>query len=479
MKNLMAMVLLLSGLLSLAKGEGVFERFKGEEALTDKVVLIKVGENDLMNPRSFDFWKRILERANSEKARAVVFELHTPGGAAFPTVELITEEMRELDVPSFALVNNKAISAGAMIAMGTDHIYMVPNSLIGSAGIITMGGEMDEVTRAKAESVFDAYMQTVATDKGRNIKVIRAMMFRDEENARELGSVTVRKGALLTLTAAQAVEDIEGEPLLAKGIVKDLDALIEAEGLQDFEVVVPERSGFEKMAWTILFISPILIAVGMAAGYLEFQSPGFGVGGIVAIIAFTLFFFGNFVAGRLAGYEMLAIFVIGIALIAVEIFVLPSFGIAGLLGAGMVVISLLLSMVDLSDWDGFNTDAVDAPNLVEVLRVPIYSLFAGLVGGSVLIALLMRYVPELSFMKKLMVPATVGMGTGIIEKLESGERIGQAGSAETDLRPSGKAMIDGKIVDVVAEGEFVLKGERVRIIKEDGMGVVVKKVSIE
>lgn len=466
------MVFLLS---SLVYGESFFERFKGEEPLTDKVVVIKIGENDLMNPRSFDFWKRILAKANSEKARAVVFELHTPGGAAFPTVELITEEMRDLEVPSFALVDNKAISAGAMIAMGTDDIYMVPNSLIGSAGIITMGGEMDEVTRAKAESVFDAYMQTVARDKGRKIEVIRAMMFRDEENPRKLGSVTVRKGALLTLTAEQAIEDVDGQPLLAKGIVKDLNALISAEGLEEFEVVVPERSGFEKMAWMILFMSPILIAVGMAAGYLEFQSPGFGVGGIVAIIAFSLFFFGNFVAGRLAGYEMLAIFVIGIALIMVELFVLPSFGIAGLLGVGMVVISLLLSMVDVSDWEGFNTDAMDAPNLVEVLTVPIYSLFTGVLGGSLLIALMMRYLPELPVMKKLMMPATLGPGTGILDEVEAGERAGVTGTAITDLRPSGKAMIAGELVDVIAEGEFVMKGEVVRIIKEDGMGVLVKR----
>ena len=150
-----------------------------EESFAGKVVVIKVGENDLVNKHAFKFWRRVIERVNEEKAKAVLFDIDTPGGLAFDTAELIMVQMQKLEVPSYSFVNQKALSAGALVASGTDAIYMHPVSAIGAAALVSgNGAEIDEVMRAKIESAFDAFVRSVAKSKGHNADVLRAMMFR-------------------------------------------------------------------------------------------------------------------------------------------------------------------------------------------------------------------------------------------------------------------------------------------------------------
>ena len=133
-----------------------------EESFEGKVVIIKVGDEDLANKHAFKFWRRVIERVNDEKARAVVFEIDTPGGLAFDTAELIMVQMQKLEVPSYSFVNQKALSAGALVASGTDHIYMHPVSAIGAAALVAgNGAQIDEVMRSKIESAFDAFIRTV------------------------------------------------------------------------------------------------------------------------------------------------------------------------------------------------------------------------------------------------------------------------------------------------------------------------------
>ena len=201
----------------------------GEASYKGKVVVITVGEKDLINKQAFKFWRRVIKRVNEEEARAVLFDINTPGGLAFDTAELIMVDMQKIKVPSFAFVNPKALSAGALVAAGTDSIYMHPVSTIGAAAIVnSTGAEIPEIMRAKIESAFNAFVRAVSTSKGRNPDVIRAMMIADEYY--DFGEIQVEEGDLLSLTADEAVMDFEGKPLLAKGIVGSVEELLEKEG---------------------------------------------------------------------------------------------------------------------------------------------------------------------------------------------------------------------------------------------------------
>jgi len=143
-----------------------------EESFEGKVVIVQVGDKDLVNKHAFKFWRRVIERVNEEKAKAIIFDINTPGGLAFDTAELIMVQMQKLEVPSYAFVNQKALSAGALVASGTDCIYMHPVSAIGAAALVSgNGAEIDEVMRSKIESAFDAFVRTVADQRIReNLK---------------------------------------------------------------------------------------------------------------------------------------------------------------------------------------------------------------------------------------------------------------------------------------------------------------------
>jgi len=212
--------------------------------------------------------------------------------------------------------------------------------------------------------------------------------------------------------------------------------------------------------------------VGLAGGYFELKTPGFGFGGIVSIAAFSIFFFGNYLAGNLAGYELVAIFVLGLVLIAVEIFVIPGFGLPGIAGLLMVVGSLVFSMVDGVEWQKYQWGGTGVSELLTAMSGPALQLALGIFGSLLLLFLMMKYLPRLKVVNDRMLPGALAPGTG----MEKVERVGMTGVADSDLRPSGKVTIDGVMLEVMTEGEYVEKGDAVRIISEDGMGIVVKKV---
>jgi len=447
-----------------------------ESSFKGKVVIIKVGEKDLVNKQAFKFWRRVIKRVNEEEARAILFDIDTPGGLAFDTAELIMVDMQKIKVPSYAFVNQKALSAGALVAAGTDAIYMHPVSTIGAAAIVSgTGAEIPDIMRAKIESAFNAFVRAVSKSKGRNPDVIRAMMITDEYF--NFGEIQVEEGELLSLTADEAAMEFEGKPLLAKGIVGSIEELLEKEGLSDVEVISAEPTGMERFAYWAAAFSGILILVGVGGAYLEMKTPGFGLGGGISLLAFALFFFGNYAAGNMAGYGLMLLFVLGVILVAVELFIMPGMIIPGLLGGFLVIGTLFMAMIDGFAFEDNDILGWDAEGALDFINRPALNLSFGLLGGTVLMLLMMRFLPDMPLFNRMVMSKELAGGdsTGLDSVSGgTGEHIGLRGVTLTGLRPAGKGDFNGRILDVTAMSGYIEAGKQVVVISEDGVRILVE-----
>ena len=443
----------------------------------DKVVVIKVGEKDLVNKQAFKFWRRVIKRVNEEEARALVFDIDTPGGLAFDTAELIMVDMQKIKVPSYAFVNQKALSAGALVAAGTDAIYMHPVSTIGAAAIVSgNGAEIPDIMRAKIESAFNAFVRAVSKSKGRNPDVIRAMMITDEYY--DFGEIQVEEGELLSLTADEAVMEFQGKPLLAKGIVESIDDLLEREGLAGVEVVSAEPTGMEKLAYWVAAFSGILILVGIGGAYLEMKTPGFGMGGGISLLAFSLFFFGNYAAGNMAGYGLMLLFLLGVILVVFELFILPGMIVPGVIGGILVLGTLFFAMVDGFAFEDNTVRGWDAAGALDFINQPALNLAVGLLGSTVLMMLMMRYLPNAPLFNRLVMSKVLASGdsTGLDSVSGgTGEHVGLRGVSTTDLRPAGKGDFNGRVLDVTAANGFIAEGKHIVVSSEDGLRILVNE----
>lgn len=448
-----------------------------KESMRDKIVVIPVGEDSLSNSQSFGFITRILRKAQEEKAKAIIFDLNTPGGLAWETSELMMKELEPINIPTYAFVNPKAMSAGALISAACDTIYMTPVSSIGAAGIIDGSGEkMDPVLRKKIESAFSAFTRSVVEEKGHDAELIRAMMIPSDKE-RQFGQITLPKDELLTLTGKEAASPgKDGKPLLAKGLVPDIPGLLAAEKITA-PIITATPTGFERIALWIAWASPALILIGMAAFYFEMKTPGFGIGGIIAIAAFALFFFGNNIAGNLAGYEMVAVFFVGVVLVIVEIFVVPGIMIPGIIGAILILVALFGGMVSVSDLERIvSTGDWSAANLAEISVIPLSKLALGLAGGSIAIMLLMRYLPDMPLFRKISNATISGGAAGEAVGTPGTLVKGSIGTTVTELKPNGKALFDGILYEVSSAEGILDKGTRVIVHEKRAFDILVNKL---
>lgn len=446
-----------------------------ETSFAGKVVVIKVGEKDLVNKQAFKFWRRALKRANAEGAKAVVFDLNTPGGLAFDTARLMMNDMQDITMPSYAFVNREASSAGALIAAATDEIYMYPGSTIGSAELVAGGGgEIPDGMKRKLNSFFDATVRSIVRRKGRNPDVIRAMMFEDEFF--DFGDVQVEQGKLLNLTETEAISIFEGKPLLAKGLAKNIEEILANEGLEGVEVVEAVPSGMEKFAYTIAGLSGVLILIGIGGAYLEMKTPGFGLGGGISLLAFGVFFFGNYAAGNMAGYGLMALFLLGVILVIVELFLLPGLLVPGIIGGILILVSLFVAMIDELAYEDRQLEGWSSDGIFELIDGPAMNLAIGLFGSAALAMLMMRYLPSIPLFNRLVMSKELESGDSLTEAGGDSPRIGLTGEAMTDLRPAGKGMFDGEVLDVTAANGFISEGARIKVQSEDGLRVMVEEV---
>jgi membrane-bound serine protease (ClpP class) len=410
--------------------------------------------------------RRGIQEAEASGARAIVLNMNTNGGAAAATEEIM-ELLVRTDIPTYTLVNARAFSAGAYIAVATDYIYMAPGSMIGAATPIAsspLGGaaQLDEAHAEKITSAFRAMIAATAEEKGHPVEVVEAMVDRDVEIPD-----LIEKGKLLTLTNTRAVE-----AGLSLGTVSDLLELFSEAGFPDAPRQEIRITPSESLARFITgsLITVLLLLGGLAGIYFEIRTPGFGFPGILGLSLLAVFFFGHNVAG-LAGYEVIVLFIVGLILLSIELFFTPDFG---LLGAGGIVCIVLSFILAMGKGPLFNPQTILHPNYFRAVSI----FGVTLAGFLILILVTYRAIFTRSspLYGRFVLTAEEKRKAGF-ESAETGISglAGSRGEALTKLRPAGKALIDGRPVDVVSLGEFIDRGEGIKVVTVDGNRVVVRR----
>jgi membrane-bound serine protease (ClpP class) len=438
-------------------------------------IVYQIPIKDMIEPSLIYILGRGLKEAEELGASAVVFVMDTPGGRVDTTEEII-RLIEKIKVPTYTFVEHNAISAGAIIALSTDYIYMAPGSKIGDAmpvmaspqgGMQTLG----DAEREKIESYVDSLIRGLAQRKGRPEDLASAMVRRSVEF--KIGDEIISKeGEILTLThlEAERVFEIDGvkKPLLSEGTVDDVDAMLERAGLPGAEIRAMEISDIERIARFISMLAPILMTIGMLALWIEFQTPGIGWGAVVGAVCLGLFFFGHHIAG-LAGQEEMLLFLLGMILLLVEIFALPGFGLIGVTGIFLMMWSLLVSMAP---------NFADGPLIPALpdLKTPIRNMVSSMILSGVGMLLISRYLPKSRAGSWLVLKESTSAKSGYHSSDQHPDLLGQTGRTVTPLRPGGAAMFGEQRQDVIARGEFIETGSAVKVVEVHGSRIVVEEV---
>ena len=433
----------------------------------DVVVVPLRGE---ISPSLLMFLRRAEKVAESNGASAIIFEMNTYGGR-LDSAEEITSALNRATIPTYTFINSNAGSAGSLIALATQHIYMAPVSAIGAAApVLPTGEDLPLTQREKTISYWSALIRSSAMKNGHNPDVGEAFMNKDKEV--KIGDRVVHaKGTLLTLNAQEATEKINGKPLLADGIADSIVDLIQKSGLKG-KAVSLGPTGFEQLAFWITALAPLLLLGGIIGAYLEFKIPGASLPGIISAICFALFFLGHYLAG-LAGWEVVGLFVLGVVLVIIEIlFFAHSTIVFGVVGVFLILASLFWAMIDRYPGETFFPTG-------HALAVPLLNLFLALIGAAIVIALLARYLPRTSIYRRFALMTSNPPGpslAGIPREFTTAMDLlpGTEGISLSILRPSGKARFLDQIVDVITQGEFIPPNTSVTVVRRDGMRVVVR-----
>lgn len=426
-----------------------------------------------ISPPLLLFLRRAVKAAESAGAGAIVFEMDTYGGR-LDTASEITSVLNHVTIPTYTFINSNAGSAGSLIALATQHIYMSPVSAIGAAApLLSTGEDLPATEREKTISYWSALLRSSAMRNGHNPDIGEAFITKEKEV--KIGDRVVHpKGSLLTLSAQEATEKINGKPLLADGIADSIEDLARKAGLKG-RLVAFDPTGFERLAFWITQLAPLLLLFGIIFAYLEFKIPGVSLPGVIAAFCFALFFLGHYLAG-LAGWEVVALFVLGVIFILIEIlFFAHSTIVVGVVGVFLMLGSLLWAMVDRYPGERFFPTS-------QMIAIPIRNLLFAILAAMIVIILLARYLPRTSVYRRFALLTTNPPGpslAGAPREFATALAVapGMEGAALTTLRPSGKARFADHVVDVVTEGEYIAAETPVTVIQTDGMRVVVKRLS--
>jgi membrane-bound serine protease (ClpP class) len=436
----------------------------------------------------------------------LILEVQTYGGRVDSADEISKYLVQELpeDIHTVAYVNTEAISAGAMISVSCKDIIMRENTTIGCSAPIIMGSsEMGEAERKKSESFVASTFSRAAQANGYPEALLKAMVSHDLEiwqvkniqneqmeyfekeylpndpNAYDLAGkkLVVKEGELLTLTDQKAKK--YG---VARAIVNDIEGMIEFLEKRDGVTISKDIIRLETI-WSeemVRFLtSPVVVSIlvlGIMLGiYVEFNTPGLGLPSLLAVVCLVVLVGSRYLIG-MANWIEIALLCIGFILIMVEIFVIPGFGVAGFAGI-VCIVGGLLAM-----WVKNAPDEIPWPKGEMAWGVFTDGLFGMAIGFLLFIlvaAILAKYMDRMPLLKRFVLKSAVtGKQTAVSRTFEpqNGQfalEVGQTGEVVSPLRPAGKAQFGSCVVDVVADGAFIEKGGRVKILEVHGNHVIV------
>ncbi len=379
----------------------------------------------------------INELEGNPDVSGVIFTLDTYGGRV-DSAERISDMITGLTFPTAAYVNPRAISAGVLLTISADHIAMAPGSNIGSAETIP--------DTEKALSAWTGVLRSVAEEKGRDPELVASMA----DQSIEIEDV-VANGKLLNLTASEALE--LGLSDMTATNINDVTQLM---GMSEAQLVDVEISRTVRLAQilTSTYIAPVLLSIGFIGFMIEILTAGFGFGGTMSLIAFSLYFGGNIMVGN-AGTAVLLVFLAGIVLLLIEAFA-PGFGFPGVGGILLVIVSIVMASSSFTN--------------------AMVSLIAALITSIIALILILKYAPKSKYFDRLTLVTEMTSELGYVSTEGKGELVGKEGIVTSYLHPAGTVDIDGEKVDAVSEGTYVETGTRVKVVRREGRRIVVKKI---
>ena len=398
--------------------------------------------------------ERSVSEAAAAGASAIVLDIDTPGGRV-DAAERIADALSDSEVPVYSLVNRRAFSAGALIALSTSRIYMRPGSVIGAATPVDGSGKK---APEKIVSAMRSEMRALAEAQGLDPTVAAAMVDEDVEI-----EGVVESGKLLTLTTSEAVAlDYAVE-------IEDLDALLAALGYSGADVVTSKVNWAEQLVrfFSNPIVAPFLLSLGFLGLLAEIKTPSFGMAGLAGVISLSLYFGSHLIVG-LAGLEDMLIFGAGVVLLGVEALVIPGFGLFGVAGIAAVAAGLFMSML------GSLPTASEYTSAGMILTTTVLLV---LVSAWVLI----RTLPRTSRLAKsgIFLLQRTDRAIGYESAEVRDDLMDTIGTAITDLRPSGTALFGDERIDVVSESEWITEGTQVRVISAEGYRHIVRAVSAD
>ena len=418
-----------------------------------RILLAEVKSN--IDPRTNRYTKLLIDEAKNENYDIIVIEMDTYGGAVNDADDIRTRIL-DFEKPIYVWINKDAASAGALISIACDSIYMSSGASIGAATVVTGDG-------AQAPDKYQSYMRSImrstAEAKGRDPKIAEAMVDEDIK----VDSIS-QEGKVITFSTKEAIEygfcDAE---------LNSVDEIMERQGIENYEITKFELGSAENIISIFLnpIVSSILILLIMGGLYFELQTPGVGFPIIASIIALILYLTPYYLNGVAENWEIV-LFFLGIILIVVEVFVIPGFGIFGVSGLIISVSSLILIMLNNDMFDFTFVISRDIMNaslsvLISVFAFGILILFGGL-----------RFTNSKAF-KNISLDKTQDSSMGYISNKYPDNLVGKIGNAYTVLRPSGKIIIDEEIYDATSSGGFIEKNSKVKVVSNEGGSLKVNK----
>ena len=403
--------------------------------------------------------KKALKEASAMKADFILIQMNTYGGL-LETADSIRTAILNTKIPVWVFIDNNAASAGALISIACDSIYMREGANIGAATVVNQTGEQ---LPDKYQSYMRSLMRSTAQATGRNPDIAQAMV-----DPRIHVEGVNDSGQVVTFTAQEAMK--HG---YCNAMAENIPGVLKKAGVVNYIIHEQQLTATDSIIGFLIspLVAGILIVIIIAGIYFEFQSPGAAFPILIAIIAAMLYFAPHYLEGLAANWEIL-VFVAGVILLAVEIFAIPGFGVTGILGIFMMVMGLTLAMIDNTYFE-FSPGAT--AKLTEAFFIVVIAFFISVTGS---IYLTRKLFTGKTFFGNLALIATQQKDEGFTSADTSYQDITcKTGIAQTMLRPAGKVMIDGVLYDATALTGYIEKGEPIEVVKYETSQLFVKKIS--